>query len=62
MIAHLEALRTRHGILQAKIEREHSRPRPDSIRVKILKKMRLKLREQIHRYELAIIKEAEAKA
>jgi hypothetical protein len=40
MIARLNALRTRHGILEAKIDAEHSRPRPDTIRVKILKKMR----------------------
>jgi len=51
MIARLNALRTRHGILQAKIDREHLRPRPDTIRVKIMKKMRLKLRDQIARYE-----------
>lgn len=51
MIARLNALRTRHGILEAKIEAEDLRPRPDTIRVKILKKMRLKLRDQIAVYE-----------
>lgn len=62
MIAHLEALRARHGILQSKIDRESARPRPDSIRMKILKKMRLKLREQIYRYEVALSKKAEFQA
>ena len=51
MIVRLNALRTRHSILQAKIDAEHSRPRPDTIRVKIMKKMRLKLRDRIARYE-----------
>lgn len=55
MIARLNALRTRHGILQAKIDGENSRPRPDTIRVKILKKMRLKLRDQIARYERILV-------
>ena len=55
MIARLNALRTRHGILQAKIDAEHCRPRPDTIRVKILKKMRLKLRDQIARYERMLV-------
>ncbi len=62
MIAHLEALRARHGILQSKIDRESSRPRPDSIRMKILKKMRLKLREQIYRYETMLARQAESQA
>lgn len=60
MIAHLEALRARHVILQSKIDREHARPQPDTIRMKMLKKMRLKLREQIYRYELAIARGAES--
>jgi hypothetical protein len=55
MIERLNALRTRHGILEAKIDAEHSRPRPDTIRVKILKKMRLKLRDQISRYERILV-------
>lgn len=55
MIARLNALRSRHGILQAKIDAEHSRPSPDTIRVKILKKMRLKLRDQIDRYERLLL-------
>lgn len=55
MIARLNALRSRHGILQAKIDAEHSRPSPDTIRVKILKKMRLKLRDQIERYERIVL-------
>jgi hypothetical protein len=60
MIAHLNALRARHGILQSKIDRENSRPRPDTIRMKIMKKMRLKLREQIYRYETTLAKSADS--
>ncbi|MDP2119503.1 MAG: YdcH family protein [Hoeflea sp.] len=55
MIARLNALRARHGILQAKIDAEGSRPSPDTIRVKILKKMRLKLRDQIALYERLVV-------
>ncbi len=55
MIARLNALRSRHGILQAKIDAEHLRPKPDNIRVTILKKMRLKLRDQIERYERILL-------
>lgn len=51
MIARLKALRARHGILEAKIDAERARPRPDGIRVQLLKKMRLKLRDEIARYE-----------
>ena len=55
MIARLNALRARHGILQAKIDAEGLRPSPDTIRVKILKKMRLKLRDQIALYERLVV-------
>ncbi len=47
----LKSLYARHGILEAKIHGEQSRPAPDSIRVKALKKMKLKLRDQIEAME-----------
>jgi len=43
----LKALYARLGIIEAKIHGEQSRPRPDSLRVRALKKMKLKLRDQI---------------
>ncbi|MDN2568247.1 DUF465 domain-containing protein [Aquibium sp. A9E412] len=43
----LKSLRTRHDIVQAKIDAEQSRPRPDSLRIMALKKIRLGFREQI---------------
>jgi hypothetical protein len=43
----LKALYSRHGIINAKIQGEQSRMRPDSLRVRALKKMRLKLLDQI---------------
>ncbi|MFN7091735.1 MAG: YdcH family protein [Allorhizobium sp.] len=43
----LKALRARHSIVAAKIDEEQRRPRPDGIRVRALKKIRLHLKEQI---------------
>jgi hypothetical protein len=43
----LVALRVRHAILDAKIEREARRPHTDTIRLTALKKLRLRLKEQI---------------
>ena len=43
----LKALYARLGIVEAKIHGEQSRPQPDSLRVRALKKMKLKLRDQI---------------
>ena len=43
----LKALRARHSIVAAKIDEEQRRPRPDGIRVRALKKIKLHLKEQI---------------
>lgn len=48
---HLKALYARHGIIEAKIHGEQSRPQPDSLRVRALKKMKLRLRDQIRTVE-----------
>lgn len=52
---HLKALYARHGIIEAKIHGEQSRPRPDSLRVRALKKMKLRLRDQIRTVERQMI-------
>jgi hypothetical protein len=43
----VKSLRNRRAILQSRIEEEQSRPVPDSIRLRILKKLRLRFRDQI---------------
>ncbi len=48
---HLKALYARHGIVESKIHGELNRPRPDSLQVRGLKKMRLHLNDQISRME-----------
>ena len=48
---HLKSLYARHGILEARIHGEQCRPAPDSLRVRALKKMKLKLRDQIETME-----------
>lgn len=45
---HLKALYARHGAIDAKILGEQNRPKPDSIRLRALKKMKLRLRDQIN--------------
>lgn len=52
---HLKALYARHGIIEAKIHGEQCRPRPDSLRVRALKKMKLKLRDQIRTVERQLV-------
>lgn len=47
----LKALISRHSIIAAKIMEEQRRPMPDSIRVNSLKKIKLKLKEQISHLE-----------
>ena len=43
----LQALRQRRAALQDQIDDEHSRPAPESLRLRALKKLRLRLRERI---------------
>lgn len=54
MHARLDALRSRHGILESRIEGELQRPCPDSLRVTQLKRKKLRLREQIVDIETAL--------
>lgn len=48
---HLNALWSRHSILEAKIQHEQTRPMPDSLRIQALKKLRLRIRERIEGIE-----------
>lgn len=43
----LKSLRHRRAVVQTRIEEEQTRPLPDSLRLLTLKKLRLRLREQI---------------
>lgn len=43
----LRSLRTRHEIVDAKIGSEQNRPMPDTLRIRALKKIRLRIKEQI---------------
>ena len=54
MHARLDALRSRHGILESRIQGELQRPCPDSLRLTQLKRKKLRLREQIVDIETAI--------
>ena len=47
MLKRIAALRAKKDILQAKIEQEASRPQPDSVRLQLLKRQRLRLKDQI---------------
>lgn len=46
----LESLQTKKEILDAKIDREHARPRPDTLRLQSLKRQRLKLKDRMSRF------------
>lgn len=43
----LEALKARHTTLEARIQRELSRPHPDDIEVTALKKEKLRIKDKI---------------
>ncbi len=55
MYVRLRALRARHQILESKIQGELVRPRPDELRLKLLKLMKLKLRDEIEGIEKLLI-------
>ena len=55
MYARLRALRARHHILESKIQGELARPQPDDLRLKLLKQMKLKLRDEIEGIEKLLI-------
>ena len=43
----MKSLKTRHSLIEEEISSEQTRPNPDRIRVLALKKMKLRLRDQI---------------
>lgn len=43
----LKALKARHALVANKIDDEQRRPQPDGLRVRSLKKIKLRLKEQI---------------
>lgn len=43
----LKAFRRRRAVIQQRIEEEQTRPQPDSLKLRALKKVRLRFREQI---------------
>ncbi|WP_454289478.1 YdcH family protein [Rhizobium arsenicireducens] len=53
MMQLLKALKARHALIANKIDDEQRRPRPDGIRVRSLKKIKLHLKEQIAMLERA---------
>ena len=54
MHARLKALQARHDILESKIHGEMVRPLPDDLRLTLLKRMKLKLRDEIAGIEHAM--------
>jgi hypothetical protein len=47
MSARIEALQAKRDILNAKIQHEASRPYPDSLRLHLLKRQRLRLKDKM---------------
>ena len=47
----IEALRSRHGKLESRIEVEHRRPLPDTSVLQRLKREKLRLKDEISRYD-----------
>ena len=47
MSARIEALQAKRDILNAKIQQEASRPYPDSLRLQVLKRQRLRLKDKV---------------
>jgi len=47
----IEALRARHGKLEARIETEHQRPLPDTSVLQRLKREKLHLKDELARYD-----------
>ncbi len=62
MYARLNALKVRHDILESKIQGEMSRPRPDDLRLRLLKRMKLKLRDEMAGIEDRLFSEKPAGA
>ncbi len=50
----IEALRSKHAELDGHLESENRRPRPDTLRITQLKKLKLLYKEQIQRLETTV--------
>ena len=48
---HLQALKDKHKALDVRIEEEMSRPAPDEVLIRELKKQKLKIKEEIQEIE-----------
>lgn len=57
-IRHLRALLFRHGMVQKQIDAEQSAPRPDPFRLLRLKRLRLSLKDRMHRLTEGFTKDA----
>lgn len=47
----IAALRLRHRKIDERVSWEHGRPQPDIVVLKTLKRERLRLKDELHRYE-----------
>ncbi|MEZ5800739.1 MAG: YdcH family protein [Nitratireductor sp.] len=47
-------MRAKHSVLEARIQFEQGRPAPDSLQIMLMKRLRLKLRDQINSLERGI--------
>lgn len=54
MYTRLKALTNQHGILEDQIRREQLRPAPDMLHIQTLKKIKLRIRDEISRLERAL--------
>lgn len=53
MDTHLSALETKHATLEKSIDAENCRPVPDNLKIAELKREKLRLKEEILRYQRA---------
>ena len=51
LTSRIEALRSRHGALDRRIEVEHRRPLPDNSVLQRLKREKLRLKDELARYD-----------
>jgi hypothetical protein len=51
LASRIDALRRRHRRIDSHVASEHGRPRPDSTVLQALKRERLRLKDQLRRYE-----------
>jgi hypothetical protein len=47
---HIQSLKSKHAALEAEIEEESQRPRPDEIRLHELKREKLRIKDEIYRH------------